>query len=70
MASVREQVSSIKYGLLRGGTGPVDRMITFSPIDPNQVLQLHEDALILTLGISNFDVRQVLVNPGSSVDLL
>ena len=30
----------------------------------------HEDALVLTLGVDNFDVRRVLIDPGSSVDLL
>ena len=48
----------------------MDRTITFLPINPNRVLQPHEDALILTLGISDFDVRRILVDPGNSVDLL
>lgn len=30
----------------------------------------HEDALVLTLGVDDFDVRRVLIDPGSSVDLL
>ncbi|RVW71300.1 hypothetical protein CK203_060119 [Vitis vinifera] len=30
---------------------PIDDTITFSPIDPNRVLQPHEDALVLTLGM-------------------
>ena len=44
----------------------VDGTITFA----SQVLQPHEDALVLTLGISGFNVRRVLVDPSSSVDLL
>ena len=48
----------------------MDGTIIFLPINPNRVLQPHEDALILTLGISDFDVRRVLVDPGSSIDLL
>ena len=48
----------------------MDEIITFSPINPNRVLQPHEDALILTLGISGFDVRRVLIDLGSSADLL
>ena len=45
---------------------PVDSTITFA----SWVLQSHKDALVLTLGISGFDVRRVLVDPSSSVDLL
>ena len=44
--------------------------ITFPQVDPNQVLHPHQDALILTLGINDFDVRRILVDPGSSADLL
>ncbi|KAL6349878.1 hypothetical protein AAG906_001765 [Vitis piasezkii] len=58
-ASIREQVSM----------RPIDRVITIHLVDPNQVLQSHEDALILTLGINDFDVRQILVDPGSLADL-
>ncbi|RVW71438.1 hypothetical protein CK203_057569 [Vitis vinifera] len=32
--------------------------------------QPHRDALILTLGVGNHDVRRILVDPGSSADLL
>ena len=45
---------------------PVDGTVTFA----SRVLQPHKDALVLTLGISGFDVRRVLVDLGSSVDLL
>ena len=34
------------------------------------MLQPHRDALILTLGVGNHDVRRILVDPGSSADLL
>ena len=49
---------------------PIDGIIIFHPINANRVLQPHEDALILTLGISGFDRRRVLIDRGSSVDLL
>lgn len=39
-------------------------------MDPACVLQPHRDALILTLGVGNFDVKRILVDPGSSADLL
>ena len=44
--------------------------MTFPLVDPNWVLQHHEDALILTLGINDFDLRRILVDLGSLVDLL
>ena len=68
--SIREQVSSIQLGFPPRGTRPIDGVITFPPVDPNRVLQPHEDALILTLRISDFDVRRILVDPGNSTDLL
>lgn len=48
----------------------MDGIITFPPVNLNRVLQPHEDALVLTLGINGFDVRMILVDLGSSVDLL
>lgn len=48
----------------------MDNIITFPPVDLNRVLQSHEDALILKLGIGDFDVRGILVDPGSSANLL
>ena len=49
---------------------PIDGVITFPPVDPNRVLQPHQDVIILTLGINYLDVRRILVDPGSSTDLL
>ena len=69
-ASVRERVSSLQTGLTNRGTPPIDEIITFPPVDLNWVLQPHENALILTLGINNFNVRLILVDPSSSVNLL
>ena len=34
------------------------------------MLQPHRDALILTLGVGDFDVKRILVDPGSSAGLL
>ena len=49
---------------------PVDGIVTFPLVNASRVLQPHEDALVLTLRISGFDVRRVLIDPGSSTDLL
>lgn len=67
---VRERVSSIRPGLANEGMGSIDEIITFPLVYPNWVLQPHQDALILTLGINDFDVRRILVYPGSLTDLL
>ena len=49
---------------------PVDDTITFPPVDVNRVLQSHEDVLILTLRVCGFDVRRILIDPGSLANLL
>lgn len=69
-ASVREHISSIRHSLPNRSIHPIDRIITFSPVDPNRVLEPHEDALILTLGIGDFDVKRILVDPSSLTNLL
>ncbi|RVX18328.1 hypothetical protein CK203_006624 [Vitis vinifera] len=38
----------------------------FPPVDPTRILQPHRDALIMSLEIGDFDVRRILVDPGSS----
>lgn len=48
----------------------MDGIITFPTVNPNRVLQPHEDALILTLRISDSNVRRILTDLGNSVDLL
>ena len=45
---------------------PKDDTVTFPLVDVNRVLQPHENALVLTLGVGGFDVRRILVDPGSS----
>ena len=49
---------------------PVDNTTIFPPIDVNQVLQPHEDALILTLGVGGFDMRRILDDLSSSTDFM
>lgn len=69
-ASVREQVSFIRPRLTSRSAQFVDGTITFPQVDPNWTVQPHRDALILTLGVSDFDVKRILVDPESSADLL
>ena len=44
--------------------------ISFPPVNQNRVIMPHYDALVLTLCFNGFDVHKVLVDPGSTVDLL
>nr|CAN60477.1 hypothetical protein VITISV_014549 [Vitis vinifera] len=69
-ALVRERINSIRPGLTGGGPRPIDGTIIFPPADPARTLQPHHDALILSLEIGDFDVRRILVDPGSSADLV
>ncbi|RVX14711.1 hypothetical protein CK203_012143 [Vitis vinifera] len=68
-ASIRERINSIRPGLT-GDPRPIDGTIIFPPVDPTRTLQPHRDALILSLEIGDFDVRRILVDPGSSADLV
>ncbi|RVW83026.1 hypothetical protein CK203_042506 [Vitis vinifera] len=69
-ASIRERINSIRPGLTGEGPRPIDGTIIFPAVDPTRTLQPHRDALILSLEIEDFDVRRILVDPGSSVDLV
>ncbi|RVW51167.1 hypothetical protein CK203_078079 [Vitis vinifera] len=70
VASVHESINSIRPGITRGGPRPIDGTIIFPPIDTTRILQPHRDALIMSLEIGDFDVRRILVDPGSSADLV
>ena len=69
-AMVREHVSSIRPGLANGSIHPIDGTIVFPTLDPARVLQPHRDALILTIGVGDYDVKRISVDPSSSADLL
>ncbi|RVW67692.1 hypothetical protein CK203_064120 [Vitis vinifera] len=68
--SVRERVNSIRPEIVGGGPRPIDGTIVSPPINPTRILQPYRDALILSLGMRDFDVRRILIDPGSSADLL
>ena len=70
VATVREQVSPIWPGLTSGSIPPIDGTIVFPAVDPAQMLSPHQDALILTLRVGDFDVKRILVDLGSFADLL
>ncbi|KAL6338713.1 hypothetical protein AAG906_023862 [Vitis piasezkii] len=62
--SMRSMILNEKGEIVANGT------IIFPPVDPTRTLQPHRDALILSLEIGDFDVRRILVDPGSSADLV
>ena len=70
VASIRERVHIVQCMFIDDSVRPINEPITFLSIDSNWVILLHKDALILTLRVNNFDVRKILVDPRSSVDLL
>ena len=44
--------------------------ISFSDDDLRDVIQPHNDALVLTLRVQEYDVRRMLVDPGSSSEIM
>ena len=69
-ATVRARVNTISTVNNGKQIQPVDGPISFPPINPSKVITPHQDALVLTLCINNFNVHRVLVDPGSVADLL
>ena len=69
-ATIRTQVNTISTPDSSRTIQLVDSPISFPPINPSRVITPHHDALVLTLCINNFDVHRVLVDPGSTTDLL
>ena len=48
----------------------VPLILGFSDEDMARTIQPHEDALVVTLRISGYDVRRVMVDQGSAVDVM
>ena len=69
-ASVHERVNTIRPGVTDGSAQPINWTIVFPPVDPTRILQLHRDALILSLEMGDFDVRRILIDLSSSAYLL
>ena len=69
-ATVQARVNTISTPDYSEAIQPVDDPISFLPINPSKVIIPHHYALVLTLCINNFDVHRVLVDPGSTADLL
>ena len=70
MATIQTRVNTINTPDSSRAIQQVDGPISFPSINPSRVITLYHDALVLTLCINNFHVHRVLVDPGSSADLL
>ena len=47
-----------------------DQIITFSEDNARGIHQLHDDALVVTMTIAGFITRRVLIDNGSSADII
>ena len=65
-ATVKAKVNVIHAKRRHEETKPIDGPISFPSINPNRIIV----PLVLTLCINSFDVHRVLVDPGSTTDLL
>ena len=45
-------------------------MLEFSDEDKIRTIQPHDDALVVTLRIGGYDVKRVLINQGSAVEVM
>ena len=67
---VKAKVSVVHTESNQGEVEPIDGPISFPLVNPNKVIVPHYDALVLTLYINGFDLHRVLVDPGSTPNLL
>ena len=48
----------------------VPLMLSFSDADKQRTIEPHDDALVVTLRISGYDVKRVMVDQGSAVEIM
>ncbi|XP_073062003.1 uncharacterized protein [Primulina eburnea] len=58
------------FEISRGAGLPQDPVISFGPEDLRGVVTPHNDALVVTTTIANYDVAKIFVDNGSSVNVL
>ncbi|GMN63814.1 hypothetical protein TIFTF001_032920 [Ficus carica] len=49
---------------------PIEHSTTFHSSEATNLSRPHDDALVLTLNVSNYEVGRILVDNGSSADVL
>ncbi|XP_075515466.1 uncharacterized protein LOC142550114 [Primulina tabacum] len=58
------------FEISRGADLPQDPVISFGPEDLRGVVASHNDALVVTATIANYDMARILIDNGSSVNIL
>ncbi|XP_073271557.1 uncharacterized protein [Primulina huaijiensis] len=58
------------FEISRGADLPQDPVISFGPEDLRGVVTPHNDALVVTATIANYDVARIFIDNGSSVNVL
>ena len=48
----------------------VPLVLTFSDVDKQRTIQPHDDTLVITLRIGGYDVKRVMINQGSVVEIM
>ncbi|XP_073271555.1 uncharacterized protein [Primulina huaijiensis] len=58
------------FEISRGADLPQDPVISFGPEDLRGVVTPHNDALVVTATVANYDVARIFIDDGSSVNIL
>ncbi|XP_028121002.1 uncharacterized protein LOC114318333 [Camellia sinensis] len=63
------EVLSVQPAVKKGKTKERD-ILSFSTKDLERVQMLHNDALVVTLRVKDFDIKRILIDQGSSVEIM
>ena len=63
-------MAGVNYSFASGSARHVDGLLIFSESSLHKWAQPHNDTLILTLEVRQYLMKRILVDPGSSTDLL
>ena len=55
---------------LKKATMDIEPILGFSNKDKVETIQPHDDALVITLRMERYDMKRVLVNQGSAVEIM
>ncbi|XP_073034850.1 uncharacterized protein [Primulina eburnea] len=58
------------FEISRGADLPHDPVISFGPDDLRGIVAPHNDALVVTAAVANYDVARIFIDNGSSVNIL
>ena len=58
------------FWMVSKGNAPDKQPITFTDEDAERIHHPHDDAIVITLLIADYTIRRVLVDNGSSADIL